>query len=135
MIEVYSRSVSAQTNASIPLNNIALLKGTSTTMQGAASIQLNKSGIYQVNVTASGTPDATAGGNISIQLRQNNVLLPQSLVTDTSASDTDISAVSFTTLVQVVPNNNCSCFSPSFIDVVNVGVDATFDINVTVTRV
>ena len=78
MLEVYSRNVSALANAPIALNNVALLKGNSTQLQGVSTIQLNKCGVYEISVSAVAT--AETAGQISIQLEKDDVLQPHGAV-------------------------------------------------------
>lgn len=124
MLEVYSLNVTVAAGASVPLNNVTLLKGCTAVTSGASSIALNKCGVYMVSVDASSAAAAT------IQLFKNGVAQPQAQSTGTTPN--------FTTLVQVDENNNCCpCSSATVIQVVNTGTaDATFtDFNVVVTKV
>ncbi len=136
MLEVYSKNIEVAANAPIALNNVALIKGTSTELQGVSSILLNKCGIYEVTVSANAT--ATPTGNVSIQLYKNNVAVPEAISAATVGDAGAIVALSFSTLVQVPTNNaiNCPCSIPTTIEIINTGVLATFnDITVTVVRV
>lgn len=136
MIEVYSKNVSAATDAPIALNNVALLKGESTVLRGVSTIQLNRCGVYEVSVSASAV--ATEEGEISIQLEKDDVLQPQAVSSATAADTTSTYALGFTTLVQVTHSNNqnCICATPTNIDIVNTGVPVTFtSINLTAVRV
>lgn len=135
MLEVFSSNVTVASGASIPLNNILLLKGCSAALSGANSITFNKCGIYLVTVNANAT-SADATGEVSIQLAKNGVLqaIPSS---ETVASTTAIHALSFTALVQVPGNSSkCDrCSVPTTITIENVGNAATIDLNVTVTAI
>lgn len=136
MLEVYSNNVIVVTDEPIPLNNVALYKGTSAQLLGASTIQFNKCGIYEVTVSFSAT--ATTAGDIEITLRKNSVLSPNAKTTITAADTTSTYSSSFTTLVPIAEGNNpcCPCSIPSKIEIVNTGVGATIDnINVTVVRV
>ena len=135
MLEVYSKSVTALANSAIPLNNVALDKGTSTKLQGVSTIEFNKCGVYKVSVSASAV--ATVAGVITIQLEKNGVIQPQAETSATAADTTTIYPLAFTTLVQVDHNNcNCPCSSPDRISLINAGVGTTYNqIDVVVTRV
>ena len=136
LLEVYSRNVSALANAPIALNNVALLKGNSTQLQGVSTIQLNKCGVYEISVSAVAT--AETAGQISIQLEKDGVLQPQAYSAVTAADTTSVHPLGFTTLVQVTHNNNtnCVCATPTNIDIINTGEAATFNsIKVTVIRI
>lgn len=134
MIETYSKGVAAGTNQPINLNNVKLLKGSSVVKQGSSSLLFNKCGIYRVDVKAS----AVAGevGNIVMQLQKNGALDPAAISTATAANTTDYIPMGFTTFVQVPRNNTeCPCSESTVVDVINTGVDATFDIDVTVSKI
>lgn len=136
MLEVYSNNVIVVADEPIPLNNVALYKGTSAQLLGASTIQFNKCGVYEVTVSFSAT--ATTAGDISVQLRKNGILQPQAISTITAADATSIHSSSFTTLVQVSENNSpcCACSTPTRVEIVNVGVGATLNnIDVTVVRI
>lgn len=136
MIEVYSKNVMVQSEAQIPLNTISLNKGTSATLQGVSSIQLNKCGIYQVIVSA--VAIGSAAGEISVQMYKNGIPQPQAITEVTAADATSLNPMSFATLVQVPENNlpNCPCSVPTVISFMNTGIEATFStFNVNVTRI
>jgi len=136
MIEVYSTNVTAAAGAPIALNNVALLKGASTRLQGVSTIQINKCGIYEVTVSATAT--ANSAGLLSIQLEKDGVLQSQALAATTAIDVVSEHSLGFTTLVQVTHDNcgNCICSAPTNIDFINTGIDATYNhINVTVVRI
>ena len=136
MLEVYSNNIEVAAQAPIQLNNVSLLKGTSSLLQGVSTIQLNKCGVYEVTISATAT--AGTAGVISIQLEKDGVLQPQAMVATTAADLTTQYALGFTTLVQVTHNNvpNCVCSTPTNIEFINTGVDATYNhVSVTVVRV
>ena len=125
MIEVYSSNVSVDAGATVPLNDEVLRKGCTATKSGN-TINLNRSGVYQVNCSCT----ASAAG--TLQLQRNNVLQPQAQLDMTNAR-----AASFSTLVQV-SHNNCPCdcdTAPVSLSVINTGTEAvpitTFNLTVT----
>lgn len=136
MLELYSKNVTVNTSDNIPFNNVALIKGDSAVSQGTATIQLNRRGVYKVSVSASVT--ASAAGVVSIQLGKNGILKESAVSSATAADATSQIALSFDTLV-VVPNNyndNCCSSIPTFINVTNTGVEATFNtINIVVDKI
>ena len=73
--------------------------------------------------------DATASVSTTVQMAKDGVLQPQAQSTGTS--------LHFTTLVQVPrDNSNNCCASPTLIQMLNTGAEATFDnVNVVVTKV
>ena len=136
MLNVYSKNVVVAADSAIPLNNVSLLKGTSAILQGASSIVLNKCGIYEISISATGI--ASAAGDISIEVYKNGVAQAGSIITETAADTTSKHALSLTSLVQVPTNSNvnCPCSIPTVISLINTGVATTYDnIEVTVTRI
>ena len=124
MIQAYSLNVTVPADSSVPFNNVTLQKGCTAVLSGDSTIQLNKCGIYMVEVNAS------SAAAVTLQLYRNGVALPQAQSTGTSPS--------FTCLVQVSENNTCCpCSSPTTIQVKNAGTaSATLtDVNIVVTKV
>lgn len=126
MLEVYSKNVNVAENANIPLTTVALLKGTSTQLLGASTVQLNKCGVYEV--TVSGSVIGSAAGEIIVQLEKNRIAQPQAVSLITAADATSQMPFSFTTLVQVPDNNyiNCPCATTTTISLRNAGIEATY---------
>ncbi len=136
MLEIYSKNVTVSADGIIPLNTVALIKGTSTMPLGASSIQLTKCGVYEVTVSYSVV--GSAAGEISTSLLKNGVAQPQATASLTATDATSILSTSFTTLVQVPEssNINCPCSVPTTISFINDGIEATYDtFNVTIVRV
>ena len=119
MIETYSNNITVPSNASVPLNTV-FRKGTTVTKSGDASIQLNKCGIYEISVSASGI--AASGGLITLQLMVNGVALPNAFASLTAADTT--------TKVQVPTtyNENCPCSESFIVSLNNAGVGATYSL-------
>lgn len=133
MIEVYSLNVAVDSQSAIPLNNVTIKKGCTAINSSPSTIQLNKAGVYMLSCNASATPDEA--GLVSIQLYKNGVAQPQAVSSFTGTVG-DTNTLSFTTLVQVSEDNTCCCCdSPTMLQILNVGGDATFDINVAVTKI
>jgi len=124
MLEAYSLNVTVPTDSAIPFNNVTIRKGCTVELNGVSTIELNKCGVYMVEV------DASSAAATTIQLFKEGVAQAQAQSTGTSPS--------FTTLVQVSENNSkCCCSSPTNIQIRNAGdASATFtDVNVVVTKV
>lgn len=128
MLQIYSTNVAVAANAAYPLNTVTLQKGSTVVPSGAASIQLNKCGIYMVTCDAYTDPAA----ELSIQLYKNGIAQPAAI----NVSETGGNA-SFSTLVQVSENNtNCCCTSPTVLQFVNGETAVTgAHINVCVTKI
>lgn len=135
MLEVYSRNVTVASGENIPLNNVVLIKGTSSQMQGAATILLNKCGIYQITVSDVAT--ASEAGVVTIQMQRNGLPQVQAQSSVTAADTTSLNPMFFSTLVQVTQNNNinCPCSIPTTISFTNSGVAAVHSLDITVTRI
>ena len=136
MIESYSKNITVATGSMIPLNTVSILKGTTVQQEGAAALQFNKCGVYQVCVNCSAV--AGTAGNLEIQLQKDDVLVPNAISTATAADTTSIYPLSFTTLVQV-PHNNCqcnACSAPTEVSIINTGQPATFkNVNAVITKI
>ena len=94
MLQVYSINQAVSANGVVPFNNVVIDKGCAENLSGVGTIELNKSGVYEVTV------DGVASTATTLQLFKNGVALPQAQSTGTT--------LAFTTFVQVV-NNNCNC--------------------------
>lgn len=127
MLELYSINVDVEENGSIPFNNSDLSKGNTAVQTAPATIQLNKSGVYMVSVSATVEPDAA--GEVSIQLAKNGVLELGSFSTAAAAA-TSSTPLGFTSLVQVRESYNpCNCCtSPTTLQLINTGQAGTFPI-------
>lgn len=136
MLQAYSNSIDVAAGAAFPLNNVVVDKGCGETLSGPATIQLNKRGIYLVEVDGYATPDAAT--MVTAQLYVNGVAQPQAISGFMGTAVTATDNFSFKTFVRVAENNcNCNCFtSPTIIQVLN-GETAVSDahINVVVTQI
>ena len=133
MLEVYSISQPFTDGVAVPLNNISISKGCTAILAAPATIELNKCGVYMVSCNS--TLTGTAAGNAKIQMSKNGVAQPQAQAGGTLAVASPVS-LEFTTLVQVSQNNNpCYCTSPTLLQFVYSGDDATGTINVCVTKI
>ena len=131
MLEVYSKNATVSGGAQVPLYDVAIVKGKTAVTQGAASIALNRCGVYKVSVSANVTPGSA--GTASIQMSKNGALVENAIAQVTAEADTEYN-LSFTTLVQVPNNNNCVCSSPTVLAFVN-GLTGTVDIDVVIDKV
>ena len=134
MIEVYSNNVTVSAGATFPLNNVKIIKGSTATLNGN-SIQLNRAGVYSINVALSVEP--VTAGEVSVALYKNGLPDAGSGTGFTGVLDT-INTASFPVLVQCPQNNDpcCCCTAPTTISIVNTSeVDITGDIIVVVTKV
>ena len=127
MIELYSLNIAVAENAAVPFENSALAKGCTAIQTAPATVQLNKRGVYMVEVNCSVAP--TAAGDVSVQLNKNGVLVPGALSIAAGTAGAD-SVLSFTTLVQVSEDNKpCNCIStPVTIQLINTGEAGTFSV-------
>lgn len=106
MIETYSNNITVSTDTAVPFNT-DFKKGSTVSKSGNTTIQLNRCGIYEIAVNASGI--AATGGAITLQLKSNNVMLPNALASVTATDTTSTHNLSFTTKIQVPSNYNAVC--------------------------
>ena len=136
MLQVYSSNLTVAENTTFPFNNVALDKGCAETLNAPATIQINKAGVYLVEMDGFATPDAAT--EVSIQLMVNGVAQPQAITTFVPAAITDTRTFGFKTFVRAFENNcNCNCLtSPTTLQFVN-GDTALSDahINVVITKI
>lgn len=122
MLEAYSLNVAAASNSAIPFNSTSVLKGCSATHPSPDTFELNKCGVYMVEV------DASAAASTTLQLYKNGVALPMAQSTGLTPS--------FTTLVQVDKNNTCcACSSPTSLQVFNSTATTLTNANIVITKV
>lgn len=122
MLEAYSTNITVGANANIPFNSTSLQKGCTVTKPSADTINLNKCGVYMVEV------DASAAASTTIQLYKDGVAQAQAQSTGLTPS--------FVTLVQVDHNNSCcACASPTTLQVRNTVAGTLTDANIVVTKV
>lgn len=136
MFQAYSSNLTVDANAVFPFNNVVINKGCGETLVGAATVELNKQGIYLVEVDGFATPDAAT--EVSVQLLVNGVPQPQAISTFVPAAVTDTRTFGFKTFVRA-PENNCRCncmTSPTTIQVQNGDTSLTdAHINIVATQI
>lgn len=134
MIETYSNNITVASNSAVQFNSV-FKKGNTVSKSGDATIQLNKCGIYEVSVSATGI--AQAGGIMSLQLMSNGLALPNAFAAETAGDTTSTHSLAFTTKIQVpYTANDCAC-TPSFtLTVMNTGVETTYSlVDVLITKI
>lgn len=136
MLQVYSDNLAVNANAVFPFNNVVLDKGCGEALSAPATIQLNKQGIYLVEMDGFATPDAATV--VSVQLMVNGVAQPQAITSFVPATITDARTFGFKTFVRVLENNcSCNCLTaPTTLQFMN-GTTAISDahINVVITKI
>jgi hypothetical protein len=136
MLQVYSSNLTVDANAVFPFNNVVMDKGCGETLSAPATIQLNKAGVYLVEMDGFATPDAAT--EVSVQLVVNGVAQPQAISSFVPASATDARTFGFKTFVRVLENNcPCNCLtSPTTLQFLNgdTGVSEAH-INVVITKI
>ena len=135
MLQAYSSNLAVAANTAFPFNNVTVDKGCGENLSAPASIQLNKRGVYLVEMDGFAT--GGAAGTDTVQLNVNGVAYPQAISSFTTAAAT-VANFGFKTFVQVV-NNNCQCnclSSPTVLQFVN-GEQPLTDahINVVITKI
>ena len=86
MLDIYSNNVTVAEQSPIPFNSTNVDKGFGIVRQGTVTIQFNKCGVYKVDFNA--TAIAGTAGTITVQLRKNGILQPQTLTSQTAADTT-----------------------------------------------
>jgi len=136
MLQVYSSDLTVGANTVFPFNNVVLDKGCAEALSAPATIQLNKQGVYLVEMDGFATPDAAT--EVTVQLYVNGIPQPQAISSFVPAAVTDTRTFGFKTFVRALENNcNCNCLtSPTTIQFMN-GDTALSDahINVVVTKI
>ena len=136
MLQVYSDNLAVDANTVFPFNNVVIDKGCTENLSAPATIQLNKVGIYLVEMDGFATPDAAT--EVSIQLMVNGVAQPQAISTFVPAAVTDTRTFGFKSFVRVLENNcQCNCLTaPTTLQFMN-GDTALSDahINVVITKI
>ena len=136
MLQVYSDNLAVAANTVYPFNNVVVDKGCAENLSAPATIQLNKAGIYLVEMDGFATPDAAT--EVSVQLMVNGVAQPQAISTFVPAAVTDTRTFGFKTFVRVLENNcPCNCLTaPTTLQFMN-GDTAVSDahINAVITKI
>ena len=136
MLQVYSDNLTVAENTVFQFNNVVMDKGCAETLNAPATIQLNKQGVYLVEMDGFATPDAAT--EVTVQLVVNGVAQPQAISSFVPAAITDTRTFGFKTFVRVLENNcQCNCLTaPTTLQFVN-GTTALTDahINVVVTKI
>lgn len=135
MLQAYSSNLTMAANTAFPFNNVTIDKGCAERLSAPASIQLNRRGVYLVEVDGFGTGADAATG--TAQLMVNGVAQPQAISSYTTAAG-DVSEFGFKTFVQVSENNcQCNCISsPTVLQVMNGAAELTeAHINIVVTKI
>ena len=136
MLQVYSDNLTVAENTVFPFNNVVMDKGCGEALSAPATIQLNKQGVYLVEMDGFATPDAAT--DVSVQLYVNGVAQPQAITSFVPAAVTDTRTFGFKTFVRVLQNNcNCNCLTaPTTLQFMN-GDTALSEahINVVITKI
>lgn len=133
MLEAYSTNQTILTGGILPFNSTSVAKGCTATLNGVSTIELNKSGVYEVILNIDALP--SAAGNLIINMLKNNVIQQQALINVPSVATNGISAT-VATLVSVRDDNSCKCnCSPTSLQFVNTGVGLEqAKVNVVITK-
>ena len=134
MTEAYTLNVDVAENSAIPFNNVTIQKGCTSVLSAPATIQLNKCGVYAIHFDASVT--SADAGTVTSTLYKAGVAQPQGQASASLTADATANLV-FDTLVQVRESNSCRCCdSPTLVQIINSGIDATYtNANIVVTKI
>ena len=136
MIQVYSDNLAVAANTAFTFNNAVLDKGRAEQLSAPATIQLNKAGVYLVEMDGFATPDTATA--VTIQLLVNGIAQPQAISSFVPASITDTRTFGFKTFIRAL-ENDCQCnvlTSPTTLQFIN-GDTALSEvhINVVITKI
>ncbi len=134
MLEAYSNNQTILTNGYLPFTSASLVKGKTATLNGVSTIELNKSGVYEIILNIDALP--SAAGNLIINMLKNNVIQQQAIINVPSVATNGISAT-VATLVSVRDDNSCKCNClPTSLQFVNTGVGLEqAKVNVVITKI
>ena len=136
MLQAYSTNLAVNANTAFSFNNVVMDKGCGEVLSAPATIQLNKQGVYLIEMDGFATPDAATA--VTVQLLVNGVAQPQAITSFVPAAVTDTRTFGFKTFIRVLQNNcNCNCLtSPTTLQFMN-GDTALTDahINVVITKI
>lgn len=134
MLEAYSLNVDVAENGVVPFNNVTIEKGCTAVLSAPGTIQLNKAGVYSIHFDASVT--SADAGTVTSTLYKAGVVQPQGQASASLTADATAN-LAFDTLVQVRESNSCRCCdSPTLVQIINSGIDATYtNANITVTKI
>lgn len=135
MINSYtSTSQTVLTNSNLNFNINRIKTGcTVTHSEGTPTFSLNRPGFYFISFNCDASTAETSG-NIVVQLRNNNELVPGAISTVNSTVATDVETLSFTTIIQVKPSC-CAINNSTNLTIINTGVSATFtNANLVITK-
>ena len=102
MLQAYSSNLAVDANSVFPFNNVVVDKGCAEALSAPATIQLNKMGVYLVEMDGFATPEAAT--EVTVQLIVNGVAQPQAISSFVPASITDARTFGFKTFVRVLEN-------------------------------
>ena len=100
MLQIYSDNLAVAANTVFPFNNVILDKGCAENLSAPATVQLNKQGVYLIEMDGFATPDAAT--EVSIQLYVNGVAQPQAITSFMGTSVTATDTFGFKTFVRVL---------------------------------
>ena len=137
MVNSYTNtSQTISTNGTIDFNNNSIRNNCVTNHSaGTSTFTLKKSGYYYVTFNGTGATNAATAGTVAVQLQNNGVAVPGATSSATSASTTDLVAISFNTIIRVLPC--CSAIdNTTNLTFVNTGEEAVFsNVNVTIRKI
>ena len=136
MLQAYSSNLTVNANQVFVFNNVVLDKGCGEALSAPGTFQLNKQGVYLVEMDGFATPDAAT--EVSVQLLVNGVPQPQAISSFVPTDVTNTNVFGFKTFVRAFQNNcPCNCLtSPTTFQFMNGDTDLTdAHINVVITQI
>lgn len=100
--------------------------------EGATTFKLNKPGYYYITFNAVATE--AAAGNVSVQLRNGDTVIPGAIAIANSTATTDVLNLAFATIIRVPPSC-CAIDNTAILTIINNGIAATYDVaNINITK-
>lgn len=135
MLEAYSTNKTINTNDVVPFDSVSIKKGCAEKLNGVATIELNKKGVYEVTLNISGTP--SIAGVVTINTLKDGVAHAPGTINIPLVATTVSVTPTVTFLVSVNKDNtNECCSSPTTLQFVNTGVGlANTNTNVVINKI
>lgn len=135
MLEAYSTNKTINTNDVLPFESVSIKKGCAEKLNGVASIELNRKGVYEITLNVSGTPSTS--GVLTINTLKDGVVHAPGTINIPLVATTVSVTPSVTFLVSVSKDNtNECCSSPTVLQFVNTGVAlANTNTNIVVNKI
>lgn len=102
---------------------------------GTGTFTINRPGYYKVSFTGTGSISGATAANVSVQLLNNNVIVPAAKATFYSAGAVNVGTLNFSKIIYIPPSC-CAVNNRGNLTIQNIGAPATFtNVNICITRI